>query len=30
VQAVYTSTEGSSLPLKEEYLFRIRGLTAVT
>jgi hypothetical protein len=30
VQAVYSSTEGASLPLKEEYVFRVRGLTAVT
>jgi hypothetical protein len=30
VQAVYSSTEGASLPLKEEYQFQIRGLVVVT
>ena len=30
VQAVYSSTEGASLPLKEEYQFMIRGLAVVT
>jgi hypothetical protein len=30
VQAVYSSTEGNSLPLKEEYQFMIRGLQVVT
>jgi hypothetical protein len=30
VQAVYSSTEGASLPMKEEYQFMIRGLTVVT
>ena len=29
VQAVYTSTEGSGLPLNEEYLFSLRALQVV-
>jgi hypothetical protein len=30
VQAVYSSTEGASLPLNEEYQFQVRGLVVVT
>lgn len=30
VQATYSSTEGSGLPLKEEHLFALRPLVAVT
>lgn len=29
VQAVYSSTEGASLPLREEYQFMVRNLTVV-